>query len=805
MLWKKMLRDLKEHRGAYTACAAIILVGLMAFTSLSLMLEYLKVSQESFYAEQNFAHGFARVKELPFGAEKRLQETEGIDRLQGRYVSDVRALLPGREGNIYLRLIFVEPEEKNRLNDMLLLKGRPLEEAPFKGFQVGILLDNQFFDANGLHLNDTLEVIVDGRTRELHITGVGTSPEYIYALRTAADMYPSPETFGIAFVPLPALATLYPGAKGFNDLVFTLEELADFDHIKPILEYQLMPYGLLALFPREEQPSHLILSEEIKGLEAVSSVMPMLFLLIAAVILYIVLQRTIEQQRGQIGILKALGYTDKEVLWHYLLQGLLVSLAGGVGGTLLGLALSIPLAELYRQFFNMPLLIGRFSAASYFIRGILLAAAFSLTAGYLGARKLLFLKPAVAMRPPAPPRGKKVWLEKAPFFWNILTVQGMMAVRNIWRNRGRSLFIFTGITLCFALCCFTWSMNDLIQKMLFDQYEKVETYDLKITLVAPSQKNRVLRELGAFPGVLHAEALAEVPVKLKNKWLEKEVQLLGITQNSQLYHILNKKGQKVPPPAEGLLLSERLAELLEAEVGTMLNVSSLLHSGVGAARVRGESRGQDEKLLPVVGVVPQYLGVNAYMELTALQDFLGEEELATSFLLLAEEDAISALKEKYRQSNLIGSMDERSERIDKLNELMASYGSMIYIYALIGMILGFAIIYISSVITTSERSRELALMMVLGMTPAEVLSVVTFEQWFISVLGIAAGIPTASLFMSGISAAMSSDVFTIPPVITAPSYLAAAGVTIFSIWVAQKFAGSKIRRLTLVEILKAAE
>jgi putative ABC transport system permease protein len=193
------------------------------------------------------------------------------------------------------------------------------------------------------------------------------------------------------------------------------------------------------------------------------------------------------------------------------------------------------------------------------------------------------------------------------------------------------------------------------------------------------------------------------------------------------------------------------------------------------------------------------------MDLHALQEFLEEDGLTTSVMLSMDEGTIPRLQEEYRQSSLIGNMDEKGERIRKLNEMMESFGSMIYLYSLIGIILGFSIIYISSIITTSERSRELASMMVLGMTPPEVLSVVTFEQWFISILGMAAGVPLASLFMSGISMAMSSDVFTIPPVISTYSYLMAAVVTVLSIWIAQKFAGRKIRSLSLVEVLKSAE
>ena len=401
MLWKKMLRDLNEQKGAYLACIVIIVLGLMVFTSFSMMLQNLKLSQQSFYQNQIFADGFARVEALPFSEVQKLAELEGIAQLQGRFVTDVRVLFPGREENVYLRLIFVDPEEENRINDMLLLQGKPLPQG-----KMNIQIDNKFFAANNLNLNDKLEIIAGGRIKELLITGVGTSPEFIYALRTAADFYPSPETFGVAFVPLEMLPTLLPGENAFNDLVFTLNPGADFDDVQQMLEYELQHYGLRSIIARDDQTSHLLLAEEMRGLETMSAVMPMLFLSIAAVILYIVVQRMIEQQRGQIGILKATGYTNQEVILHYLSHTLIIGLAGGLTGTLLGIVLSYPITNLYLLFFNMPILAGKFSTAYYFIFSIFLALTFSLSAGYLGCKKVLALEPAEAMRPPAPPVGK---------------------------------------------------------------------------------------------------------------------------------------------------------------------------------------------------------------------------------------------------------------------------------------------------------------------------------------------------------------------------------------------------------------
>jgi putative ABC transport system permease protein len=257
---------------------------------------------------------------------------------------------------------------------------------------------------------------------------------------------------------------------------------------------------------------------------------------------------------------------------------------------------------------------------------------------------------------------------------------------------------------------------------------------------------------------------------------------------------LDKNYNKVDPPKNGLLISERLAKLLGAEVGTKLNVESLMIKDPDKA-----------KQLEVVGVIPQYLGLNAYMDINSLQEFLGQGELATSFMLRMDEESIALLQNEFRKSAAVSGIDDQTERLAQTKELMASFYGMIFILALIGIITGFAIIYNSSVITLSERSHELASMMVLGMTPAEVLSVITFEQWFIGIFAMLAGIPMSQILLIGMSQSISNDVYTMPTNITASSFLIAFFVTAASIWIAQRFAGKKIQKLSLVDVLKSRE
>lgn len=786
MLWKKLCRDLKENKGAYIACIVIIAMGLMIFTAFSMVVDNLRMSQQDFYQNQNFADGFIEVQACPFSKIKNLELIDGIKEIQGRLVKDVRLLAPGREDNVYLRLISLDPAQANPINGMLLLQGRPLNQK-----DAHIWVDNMYFAANNLQLNDQLAVITGGKKRELQVVGMGQSPEFIYALRTAADMFPTPENFGIGFVSQETMESLFPQEQAYNDLVFTLETGADFDVIKEKLTAELKPYGLTALYPRDDQISHLLLTMELDSLGSMARALPVMFLLIAAMILYIVLKRLTEQQRGQIGILKALGYTQGEIIIHYLFYAVLVGLVGGIIGVISGVFLLQPLMALFKVFFNMPSAAGSFTF-SYLFFGVLLSLGFSLFAGYQGCKKVLALEPALAMLPPAPPIGKKVLLEKVKLIWNMLTAQSMIAVRNISRSKGRSVFIFIGIMLCFAISSFTWSMNDLYQKMLFDQYEAVEVYDVKVTLARPLAAKGAAGELAGFPGVGRVETMAEVPVTLKNKWLQQDITMMGIPRESQLYNIVDEDENKVSLPQTGVVLSQRLAALLQADIGTTLNVASPM------------MKEAQDKQVKVVGIVPQYVGMNAYLSLNAVQDMLGQGELATSIMLNIEPENIAQFKEKYIQSDLIAGIDEKQERLEKMEEMMATYGSMIFIYMIIGVVIGFAIIYISSIITVSERNRELASMMVLGLTTREVLSVITFEQWFIGIPAMVAGIPLAKLMLLGMSQMVQSDVFTMPVAIPFSSFITGCLITCISIWLAQKAATRKMSSLNLVEVLKSA-
>jgi putative ABC transport system permease protein len=773
----------------------------MFFTAFSIVVENLYSAQENFYREQNFADGFAEVKAMPLSEVSKLQAIEGIKDIEGRLSKEVQVLnfaskntfskkkiASHSEENIYLRLFSIDPKKTNPINGVFLEQGSALDNN-----SLNIWVDSKFFVANNLELGDTLEIIAEGKKRTLRIVGTGNNPEFIYALRNVSDLFPNPETFGIAYLPHDMMKMLFAESSTVNNLVFTLEQGADYQEVEEHLKAKLKPYGLISMYPRKDQVSHMLLTQELTSLKGMSQSMPVIFLAVACMILYIMLKRTIENQRGQIGILKAFGYTQKEILCHYLSFALTVGLCGGILGGISGSLLAAPLTTLYETFFSIPGVSTEFSF-SYLLMSIFLTLIFTLFAGYQGCKGILQLEPAEAMRPPAPPIGKNIFLEKISFFWQTLTVQGKMSLRSMFRHPGRTLFMFLGIMFTFALVSSPWILWDIVEKMMFDQYEKIESYDAKVNLTVPLNQQQLEQEFNRLPGVKKAESRAEIPVTLKNNWYKKDLVLMGVPSNSALYHIRNKQGQKIEPAENGILISERLASLLNAEPGTPLKLESAM-----------AKEPTKDKTVVVQGIIPQYIGLNAYMELNSLQKLLEQGKISTTIMLRLDEQGLSALKEKYRNSTLIAGIEDKKALLRQTKELMASFSGTIYIFLILGVIIGFAIIYNISITTVSERNRELASMMVLGMTPREVLSVITFEQWFISIFAMLAGIPLTKIFLISMNQLINSDFYSMPTNLNSTGILAGFFVTIACIRIAQLASARRIKRLSIVGALKANE
>lgn len=786
MLRRKTLRDIKENMGVYLACIVVIAIGLLLYTSMSIAVESMDKAQREFYTETNFADGFITLTGYPENKLNSLTLLPGIDQVAGRIVKEVRVIDQEKDSNRYLKMVTLNEKNIPQINRIQLIEGKlPRENRP------EILVDPKFLAANHLSLGDSVDLSIDGNQVSLSITGTAQSPEFIYIMRNAQDLYPSAEEFGIAYVSLSTLKSLVKEKGQVNDIVFTLEDGVSFDSVKDNLKAELKPYGFRSIVPRKDQTSNSILTSEIKQIRTMTKTLPVVFLGVAAIILYTMLRRLIEQQRVSIGTLKAFGFTDGEIVLHYMTYPVLIGTIGGLLGGLSGVALSFPLTAMYKEFFALPGLHSEFSLKYLFI-SLALAIVFSVLSGIKGSLDVLRLEPAQAMRPPAPGTARKTLIEKFAWFWQTLSSQAQMGIRDVFRTPTRSLFNVIGIAVVYSLMTVSWSMQNMTDLLTVVQLEQVQTYDVKLLLTEASPSGAVKFAVAHEPGVTKVEPVLEVPASLRNGWLKKDVALMGLSEESTLYNILDKNGRRLEVPDYGVLLSEHLAKSLNVTAGDVIYVESPL---------RRETLSQKGESLLVKGVVPQYVGLNAFMKDTELQRFLRQGEISTAMLIKMDPGEVGAMKSKYRNASNVSSIESLKDTGAKIQKMMESFGFTVWLLAVLGGICGFALIYNASIISLSERKRELASLRVLGMTPREVLRVITSEQWTIYVFGILLGIPMAFGLSMSMAQSMSNDMYSLPADLPPMALLGAAAGTAVSVLVAQSRAYYKIKSLPYVEIL----
>ena len=331
--------------------------------------------------------------------------------------------------------------------------------------------------------------------------------------------------------------------------------------------------------------------------------------------------------------------------------------------------------------------------------------------------------------------------------------------------------------------------NDL----LFENYNEVERYDIKIHLSAIKDAAAIKAEFHTEPYVQYAEGLLEIPATLYNEHFEEDIMMIGLEEGSRLYTI-KKDGQPLLPSPGSVILSERLAEKLGAKAGDHIEVKCALFQY------------KDERVrFHVSDIIEQNIGMSAYASRTHISQLMGGNDLTNRMILKAYPEGGSLLKDKYRDSAQIEGINDVKDLIRTLQKVVNTYLSMMKMMAILSVLMGFAIIYNSYSIILSEREKEFASLLVLGMEEKEIISIVNLEQWLICAVAIPLGIPLANILFHIVGKASSNDMFTLHLKVDGLSFLIGLCFTLFSIIIAQLFASYKINHIKISDALKADE
>lgn len=781
---RKLVRDLWRLRIQVLSIALVVAAGIAGIVTFRSGLDSLEESRTRYYAESRFADVFVSLKRAPQSLHARLAALPGVAAVQTRVVAGVVLDVSGLPELATGKLVSL-PDGGADLNRLHLRAGR----LPLPGRRGEALVGEAFAHANGLRVGDRIGALMNGRWERLILVGIALSPEYVYAAGGGAFLADD-RRFGVLWMDRETLAAAYDLRGAFNDAALALAPGASEPDVIDRVDRLLARYGGLGAYGRADQPSDHIITDEIRQNRATGTVIPAFILAVAAFLLNVVLGRLVGTEREQIAVLKAFGYSSAEVARHYLAFAMAAVLLGTGIGIGAGLWLGKGLVGLYAEHFRFPVLVYQASwplvAAAI---GVSVAAA---AAGALGAvRRAALLPPAEAMRPEEPARFGRGGVERI-LPRGALTPAGRMIVRNLTRRPLRTAASVLGVgfsvSLVFVVLLFFESFGYSFRL----QFGAAQRQDVTVAFTVP-RAPAVRHDLAHLPGVRHVETFRAVPARLRAGSRMRTVTVMGMEPRPALSRILDRDGRPHDVPPSGLLLSRALAEVLEVRPGDSLTVEV-------------QEGARPTVRLPVAGTVDDLFGANAWMELRALARAVGEGPSVSGAHLSVDDGAEPALHARLKATPLVAGVTSPGAMLRNFQEHVAkNLNTNLVIVGIFAGVIALGVVYNSARIALAERARELASLRVLGFTVHEIAVILLGEQAVLLAVGIPAGFLIGIVYARVWMESLSGEVYRIPMVFSASSFVLSAAVICGMAAVAGLAVRSRLGHLDLVAVLKSRE
>lgn len=785
ILNQKLKRDLWKLRGQVIAVALVIGSGVATLVMSLSTVEALQDTADAYYQRYRFGEIFAYTTRAPNRLAHQIAEIPGVQTVQTRISRFANIDIPTFNEPIVGQVISI-PDTIPLLNQLVMRQGHWI--TPGRSDEV--IINEPFAEAHNLSIGEEITIILNGHRRQFSIVAIALSPEFIYSIGPGALM-PDDKRFGVMWISNAVLAGVFDLEESFNYLSVSLIPNTPTAQVLYQIDSLLEPYGGVSANDRENQISNWFVMNEIAQQKSMATILPTIFILVAAFLSNMVLSRLIATERTEIGLLKAFGYSSVQIAWHYTKMILVICLLGIIFGSLVGMYFGRLNTQMYADLFRFPLLIYRPSPFSFLVGG-----AISIAAALIGAlsavRKAVNLAPAEAMVPPSPGVYHQTFLStmKATSWLDQPT---RIALRQIARWPLRSFLTSAGIAMATGLIIMTLQWDDSLSHLKRVFFFEAQRQNITVSVVDPLPLSAI-NEFTRLPGVLAAEPLRVVNVDFKVGNIVHRGAITGVRPHSIMQPIYDdRKSQTIDVPSGGLVMASRLARKLNIKLGDKVWVEVL------------EGR-RPSFSVPVVSIFDAYIGLPTYMKLENINRLLYERPSLQLVNLLVDPRYQKELYKSLKDTPKVGAVMLKKSALDSFNEHIIEH-LMVFISMFTGLalVLVFGITYNSTRIALSERGRELATLRVLGFSRGEISYVLLGEVMFLVLLGLPMGCLFGAFLVWSMAKSFDTEMFRIPLIIEASTY----GYAILWVLLAASISAALVRRrvdkLDLIRVLKTRE
>lgn len=566
-------------------------------------------------------------------------------------------------------------------------------------------------------------------------------------------------------------------------------------------ELKDLTLGKWYILNRYDNPGFQSFEDDAERIDRIASIFPLFFLIVAALVCLTTMTRMIEEQRTQIGTLKAIGYKDKRIVAKYFFYALAAALGGSILGIILGLAF---LPKLIFNAYHALYMLPNFNV--HFSWGIVAIAIFSAllctcTVTLVVAYREFRTTPATLMRPKAPKKGKRIFLEKVPFVWNRLNFTSKVTARNILRYKSRFIMTILGVAGCTALILAAYGLKDSISVVVPRQYGEIFTFDSMMNL----KYEGTLPEKSNIKAILNQDKDFESNILVDQRIMkgskengnnEIEIRMFVPEKTNLLPSYVTLKDAKnkddIQFTSESVVITNKFAKLLGVSVGDTINIFD----------------DNMELHLKVTDIAENYVYNYVYISPELYKDKVGDEAVFNTVLSKFIDEAKNnqeAVAERWLKNYDVLSVVFTSSVIDNFNNIIASLNRVVAVMIICAAALAFVVLYNLTNINVAERLREIATIKVLGFTDKESANYVYRENIVLSVIGILLGLIVGIFLSYFIVSSVEMDIVMFGREIKAMSFLYASGLTIIFTLFVNLVMYRRINNISMVESLKSIE
>lgn len=586
--------------------------------------------------------------------------------------------------------------------------------------------------------------------------------------------------------------------KEFNtQIAQAQEELAEArEELAALEEPQVYVLG------RDTNIGYVCFENDSNIIEGIANIFPVFFFLVAALVCITTMNRMVEEQRTQIGVLKALGYGEGTIMSKFMIYSGLAAVSGCVFGFFLG---TWAFPEIIWFCYGI---MYRADPISYVFDGSMAAisAAVSLICSigttWMSCRAELRQVAAALMRPKAPKAGKRVFLERIPFLWKRLGFLRKVSIRNIFRYKKRLFMMVVGISGCSALLVTGFGIKDSIADVASKQFQEIQTVDISIGLKESTDEEleSALGELGALGAGEYTFVMEKNMDLVADKGVKSVCLVAGTREGTApFWNFRTSGGEEIPYPETGeAVISNRLAEDYHVEIGDMITLRDENLSTVTAV---------------VSGIYVNYIDHYVHVSEDTWREMTGEEpERKTVYLNLSEgedesvqRDLLYALSAELMKLDMVANVTLNQDFMDRIGNMLASLDIIVVVVIFCAAGLAFIVLYNLTNINITERIREIATIKVLGFYRRETSAYVFRENIILTVFGMAVGMGLGCLLHWFVMNEIKVDLISFDIYVKPVSYLYSGLLTLGFGWCVNIAMSGKLEGISMTESLKSED